>query len=119
MDGAASPQGCGRRCADALVIDLHMGRAFGVSLELVEPHRAALLVLHEQAQRDGGKTVGKPLFEHGPVGMVHHDPVVTLGPNGHVGKVERSQHVRMQEQEACHVPIVGPDHPDGQPSLRP
>ena len=110
--------GLWRRCADALVVDVHVRRARGVSLELVEPHRPALPVRHEQAQRNGGKTVGKPLIEHRPVGVVHHDPVVALGTDGNVGKVERSQHVRFQEQEACHIPIVGPDHPERLPSAR-
>jgi hypothetical protein len=104
---------CRRR--DALVVDVHVRRTVGVGVELVEPYRAALLVRHEQAQRDGRELVGKALFEHRPVGVVHHHPVVALGTDRNVGKVERSQHVRIHEHDACHIPFEGPDHP-GRPS---
>jgi len=95
-----------------------VGQARRVGLELVEPHRAALPVRDEQTQRDGSKTVGKTLIEHGPFGVVHHHPVVALGTDGNVGKVERSRHVRIHEHEACHIPRAGPDHPDRLPSAR-
>ena len=110
--------GPGRRRSDALVVDVRVGAAFDGGVELVEPHRPALLMRHEQAQRDGRETVGKPLIQQRPVGVVHDHPVVALGPDGNVGKVERSQHVRFDEHEACHIPFEGPDHPDRLPSAR-
>jgi hypothetical protein len=75
---------------------MHVRGALLVGFELVEPYRAALLMRHEQTQRDCSKTIGKPLVEHGTVGVVHHHPVVALGTDGNVGEVERSQHVRIQ-----------------------
>lgn len=85
-------------------------------LELVEPHGSALPASHEQAQGNGSEAVGKALIEQGTVRVVDHDPVVALGADGNVGEVERSQHVRIEEHETCHVSGGAPVHP-GRPPL--
>jgi len=79
-----------RRAVVALVKDLHMRRTLGRLPELVEPHGAALLVSNEKPERNCGKSVREPLIEEGTVRVVHHYPVVALGADGNVGKIERS-----------------------------
>ena len=113
--GVASGE-CRRRRVDVLVVRVHRRGAFDLGVELVEPHRPSLPARHQKSQRNRSKTVGKPLIEHRSVGVVHYHPMVALGTNGNVGKVERSQHVGIHEQKACHIPFPGPDNPDRPPS---
>ena len=74
------------------VADLHVRRLLDQGVRLVEPHGATLAVRDEQAERDGGKAVGKSLFEKRTVRVVDHDPVVAFGADGNIGKVQGSQH---------------------------